>query len=249
VRRFPLLERYGLVFVWTGEAEAADPSSLIEIAQFGADDWGVSRGYHHFHATYLNIIDNLIDPAHTSFVHRRTIGSAAAEDIAIGAEEQGDTVRAGRWVNDAPPVPVVKRFAAPAGNVDRWQFYYLRAPSVSWVDFGSFDTGTDHTRECQDAAPYRVLSYAFLTPETRDRTHYFWFQLRNFQATDQAVTAEFEALYRATFDEDKTLLEAIQRTEERNPGLQPMRIASDAGVARMRRILERRLGEEAAGKA
>ena len=91
--------------------------------------------------------------------------------------------------------------------------------------------------------------YAFLTSETRERTHYFWFQLRNFQAADQAVTAEFEALYRATVGADKTLLEAIQRIEERNPGLQPMRIASDAGVAPMRRLLERRLGDEAAGKA
>ena len=244
VRRFPVIERYGLVFVWTGDAQLADPVRLINIAQYEADGWGVSRGYHHFGARYLIIIDNLIDPAHTSFVHRRTIGNAAAEDVAIVAEEQDDVVCAGRWINDAPPVPIVQRFAAPKGNVDRWQHYYLKAPSVSWVDFGSVDAGSVHTPELLDQAPYRVLSYAFLTPETSGRTHYCWFQLRNFRAHDAAVTAEFEDLYRATFDEDKALLEAIERTEQRHPDLKPVRIASDAGVVRMRRILERRLDEK-----
>ena len=112
-------------------------------------------------------------------------------------------------------------------------------------DFGSLDAGSGHTPEAQARAPYRVLSYAFLTPEKVGATHYFWFQLRNVAVDDAAVTAEFEALYRATFDEDKALLEAIQRTEDRDPGLTPVRIASDAGVVRLRRIVERRLAAEA----
>jgi len=245
VKSYPVVERYGLVFGWMGDAALADRAELTDIAQYGTPDWGVSRGYHHFGANYLNIIDNLVDPAHTSFVHRRTIGNTAAEDIVIEAREDGYTVCAGRWVDNAPPVPVVQRFAAPAGMVDRWQLYYLKVPSVSWVDFGSLDAGSGHTPEAQARAPYRVLSYAFLTPEKVGATHYFWFQLRNVAVDDAAVTAEFEALYRATFDEDKALLEAIQRTEDRDPGLTPVRIASDAGVVRLRRIVERRLAAEA----
>ncbi|MBL8382163.1 MAG: aromatic ring-hydroxylating dioxygenase subunit alpha [Burkholderiales bacterium] len=245
VRSFPVLERYGLVFAWLGEAARADPALLHAISAYGDPAWGTSRGYHHFRASYLNILDNLVDPAHTTFVHRRTIGNAAAAEVAIEAVEDGDLVRVGRWVDDAPPVPIVQRFAAPRGNVDRWQFYFLKVPSVSWVDFGAFDTGIAHTPEAQARAPYRVLSYAFLTPETAASTHYFWFQLRNIAVDDPAVTAEFEALYRATFDEDKALLEAVQRVEEREPGVAPVRIASDAGVARLRRIIARRLAGEA----
>ncbi len=245
VRSYPVVERYGLVFVWMGDAALADRSALTDIAQYGTPGWGLSRGYHYFSANYLNILDNLVDPAHTSFVHRRTIGNAAAEDVAIEAREDGDTVCAGRWVDNAPPVPVVQRFAAPAGLVDRWQLYYLKVPSVSWVDFGSLDAGLPHTPEAQARAPYRVLSYVFLTPETANSTHYFWFQLRNVAVNDAEVTAEFEALYGATFDEDKALLEAIQRTEQREPGVAPVRIASDGGVARLRRIVGRLLAAEA----
>lgn len=247
VESYPTQERYGLVFAWLGPRAAADPARLVDIAAYGDAAWGVSRGYHRFAASYLNILDNLVDPAHTSFVHQRTIGNTAAEEVAITAEEDGDLVRVGRWIDDAPPVPLVARFAAPAGNVDRWQFYQLKVPSVSWVDFGVLPAGTPHTPAAQAAAPFRVLSYAFLTPETASSTHYFWFQLRNVAVGDAAVTAEFERMYAATFDEDQVLLEAIERIECAEPGIAPVRIASDTGVARARRVIERRLAAQAQG--
>lgn len=247
VRSYPVAEHYGLVWVWMGEPALADPARIILIPQYGQADWGISRGYSHFRSKIENITDNLIDPAHTSFVHRRTIGSSAAGDVPIGVTEEGDTVIAGRWIDDKPPVPMVRRFANPAGNVDSWQFYHLRAPSLSWVDFGSLDAGAPHTEEAKARAPYRVLSYAMLTPESADSTHYFWFQLRNFAAGDAAVTADFERLYAATFEEDRVLLEAIQCLEDEQPGWQPVRIASDGGLVRLRRIVQRRLESEQAG--
>ncbi len=244
VQSFPVLERFGLVFVWMGKAELADPAALVDIDQYAAvaaGGWGLSRGYSLFKANWLNIADNLVDPAHTSFVHQRTIGNTAAEDVAVSASESQGVVTCGRWIEGAAPVPIVKRFverfSRPGCLVDRWQFYHLKAPATSWVDFGAMDAGLAHTPQEQAAAPYRVLSYAFLTPRDASSTHYFSFQLRNFATRDAAVTAEFEQLYKATFDEDRVLLEAIQREEDRHPGLRPVRIASDAGVARLRRLI------------
>lgn len=248
VRRYPVQERYGLVFVWMGDPALADPARLVDIPQYGAAGWGLSRGYALFQACLANITDNLIDPAHTTFVHQRTIGNSAGNDIPVVARDDGeDTVVCERWVDDAPAVPIVQRFANPAGHVDRWQSYYVKAPCTSWVDFGSLPTGRPHTPEEQAKAPYRVLSYAFLTPQTAGSTHYFSFQLRNFAADDAAVTAEFNSLYKATFDEDRELLEAIQREEDGQPGLQPVRIASDAGVMRLRRVMDRLRSRESDG--
>jgi len=240
VQSFPVIERYGLVFLWIGDPAKADPARLVDIAQYGAPGWGLSRGYSVFKASLANITDNLIDPAHTTFVHERTIGNSAGGDVPVAAHEEGDdTVVCGRWVDDAPAVPIVQRFAKPPRNVDRWQIYSVKAPCTSWVDFGSMHAGRPHTVEEQALAPYRVLSYAFLTPQSANSTHYFSFQLRNFAADDESVTAEFNALYKATFDEDRELLEAIQREEDRHPGLVPVRIASDIGVTRLRRMTAR----------
>ncbi|CAN5686110.1 aromatic ring-hydroxylating dioxygenase subunit alpha [soil metagenome] len=238
VQSFPTLERYGLVFVWMGDLALAAASQLVDIPAYDAPGIGLSRGYSMFEACWQNIADNLIDPAHTTFVHQRTIGNDAGEDVVVKARDIGDgVIECGRWVDDAPAVPVVERFAKPQGNVDRWQFYYLKAPTTSWVDFGAMPTGLPHTSEEKSKAPYRVISYAFLTPQTATTTHYFSFQLRNFAADDAEVTAEFNQLYKLTFDEDRELLEAIQREENEHPELKPLRIATDVGVTRLRALV------------
>jgi phenylpropionate dioxygenase-like ring-hydroxylating dioxygenase large terminal subunit len=157
-------------------------------------------------------------------------------------------VFAGRWIDDAPPVPIVQRFLRPKGNVDRWQFYYVRPPCISWVDFGSFDAGLPHSEEQKAGAPFRILSYAMLAPETEASTHYFWFQLRNFAPGDAAVTAEFEKIYAATFDEDRAILNEIQRIETEAPNAGKVRIASDGGVVRYRRAMQRLLEAEQSPK-
>ena len=245
VRAFPVLERYGLVFVWMGDPAQADASRLVDIPQYGQPDWGLSRGYAVFGCNWRLITDNLIDPAHTTFVHQRTIGNNAGADVPLQSELiDGHTISCGRWINDSEPVPIVKRFANPPGNVDRWQYYYLTVPTTSLVDFGCLPTDTAHTVEEQNRAPYRVLSYAFLTPIDPSRTHYFSFQLRNFAADDTAVTEEFNRLYHATFEEDRVLLEQIQRTEDAHPELEPLCIASDSGVARLRRLVNSQMGGE-----
>ena len=248
VQRFPVLERYGLVFVWMGNTALADPAALVSISQYGAVGWGLSRGHTLFAASLANITDNLIDPSHTTFVHERTIGNSAGGQVPVTASEEADgTIVCGRWVDDAPAVPTVQRFAAPQGNVDRWQFYRVKPPCTSWVDFGSFEAGLPHTEEEQARAPYRVLSYAFLTPIDASHTHYFSFQLRNFAPDDETVTAELNQLYKITFEEDRLLLEAIQREENDQPGLKPVRIASDGGVVRLRRATARLLTGANAG--
>jgi phenylpropionate dioxygenase-like ring-hydroxylating dioxygenase large terminal subunit len=242
VKAFPVLERYGLVFIWMGDPERADPAQLIDIPQYGSPEWGISRGHAVFGCNWRLITDNLIDPAHTTFVHQRTIGNDAGADIALHSELVGDrTVSCGRWISNSAPVPIVKRFANPSGNVDRWQFYYVTTPSTCWVDFGCLSTGTAHTAQEQARAPYRVISYAFLSPIHQGSTHYFSFQLRNVAVGDAAVTQEFEQLYHATFEEDRVLLEQIQRAQEAHPELKPMYIASDSGVAKLRRLVDEQL--------
>jgi phenylpropionate dioxygenase-like ring-hydroxylating dioxygenase large terminal subunit len=249
VRAYPAVERYGLVWVWMGEPARADAARLPDIPQYGQPGWTVSAGYSRFGANFQNITDNLIDPAHTSFVRKRTIGSASGGDVPITTSERGDTVTAGRWVDASPPVPLVERFlpgafAASGGLVDRWQFYSVTAPCVAWVDFGAMPAGRPHTAAEQAAAPFRVLSYGMLAPETAHSTHYFWFQLRNVAVGDAQVTAEFERLYDLTFEEDRVLLEAIEAAETAQPGMQPVRIASDAGLTRLRRMVARLVEQE-----
>lgn len=242
VRAWPLAERYGLVFLWPGNPAAADPGLLTEIPKWDTPGWGKSVGPRtHFASNYLAILENLLDPAHTSFVHTRTIGNAAAADVAPQTEERGAEIVAWRWIEKADPVPLMQRFGRFAGRVDRWQEYHLTPPNFSMVDFGGVDAGGPRDEASRDAG-FRVFSYAFLTPETATSTHYFWFQLRNFHPDDESVTAELVRLYGATFEEDREILELIQKIETEKGERPLVNIASDAGGARMKRAIEKRLG-------
>jgi phenylpropionate dioxygenase-like ring-hydroxylating dioxygenase large terminal subunit len=53
-------------------------------------------------------------------------------------------------------------------------------------------------------------------------------------------------MYAATFDEDRAILNQIQKIESDAPNTGTVRIASDAGVVRHRRAMQRLLDEEQA---
>jgi vanillate O-demethylase monooxygenase subunit len=248
LRRYPVVEKYGLIWVWTGDPQLADESKLVEMPYFGKPGWTLVKGHVRFECNYVILIENLVDPAHPTFVHQRTIGHPAAADIPITTEERGDTVIAGRWINDSAPVPMQQHYGKFERNVDRWQYYYLKTPSVSRTDMGCLETGTEHTEAQQEIARYRALSYAAVTPENERVTHYYWYELLNFHIAEENVKREVVAFLESTFEEDRTILEGIQQIEDAYGRHEPIPIASDSGVMRMRRILQRRLAEEQASQ-
>jgi phenylpropionate dioxygenase-like ring-hydroxylating dioxygenase large terminal subunit len=244
VRAFPCAEKYGLIWVWPGDPALADQARLFDIPNWGKSGWGLSCGpYTRFETNYLNITDNLVDPAHTTFVHKRTIGSAAAEDVPVTTEQQGDTVVVGRWIANSAPVPLMQRFGSFRGNVDRWQYYYLYPPCVSKVDFGAINAGAERSEEAMNRG-FRIFSFAMLTPETENSTHYFWLQLRNFHPDDEATTKELVPMYAATFEEDQVILAAIQRANDEVGDARLLRLAIDNASLRVRRVIERLIKEE-----
>lgn len=244
VRVFPLVERYNAVWIWMGDPAAADSALIVDVPHYGEAGWGLVDGqYMHFRTNYLNITDNLVDPAHTSYVHKNTIGNAAGEDVSV-AVEQGDThVLAWRWVRNAPPVPLVARMASFEGMTDRWQYYYLHLPSTSAVDFGSIDAGVEPTEAAKDAG-FRSWSFNFLTPETESTTHYFWLHLRNYHPDDSNVSADVTRLMRLTFQEDADLLAHVQREQQRTGVREYTRLAIDNAPARIRRMIDRMRARE-----
>jgi phenylpropionate dioxygenase-like ring-hydroxylating dioxygenase large terminal subunit len=197
----------------------------------------------HFEAAITDMLENLVDPAHTTFVHRNTIGGGDASDVQLEVSQENNMVKVGRWIEDSAPVPVMQRYGRFRGQIDRWQYYYLFAPNVSLVDMGGIDAGTERTPLNMNAT-YRTLSYAVLTPETENSTHYFWFVLRSFAADDEAVSGEMRHAYVETFDEDRALLAAVQRNKQRATGSTPLRLGIDNATIRLRRLLERTLAEE-----
>src|SRR5690606_18086451 len=84
VRSFPLQEKYGAVWIWMGDPALAHHHAIVDVPRYKEDGWGLVDGqYLHFKTNYLNITDNLVDPAHTTYVHKKTIGNSAGENVGV----------------------------------------------------------------------------------------------------------------------------------------------------------------------
>ncbi len=230
VHAYPVVERHGIIWLWMGDAEKADHDRLFNLPQFTDPAWAMHHGDAlHLKANYLAVADNLCDPAHVSFVHPTTLGNAASEDVPIHTEKlDGNVILTSRWIRDAPPVGFFQKFGNFSGNVDRWHYYYLYAPAIAVIDFGSAPVESALAEEDRDKG-VRIFALHFLTPVDATTTIDHWMHVRNTATEDDAAAEQMDAMFRVAFNEDKEVLEAIQQEELRPNRQRPVRLAIDLG--------------------
>lgn len=229
VEAFPVEERHGIVWVWMGDPERADPSKIFDLPEFGQDGWHAHHGEAlHIKSNYLNVAENLVDPAHVSFVHPTTLGNAASENVPVHVSTSGEVISAWRWIRDAAPIGFFQTFGGFSGHVDRWHYYDLHLPSTAVIDFGSIDTAENCPEE-ERGRGVRIFALHFVTPVREDYTIDHWMHLRNTQLGDEAASAQMDAMFKIAFDEDKAILEAVHDSEQQPQRRKPIRIAIDKG--------------------
>lgn len=211
VKSYPVQDRYGLVWLWMGQAHEADNHSIYEIEHFGDPTWHITQGDSLICGShYLWLVDNLLDPSHVAWVHRNSFAGAGTDltPLSIQADETG--VICSRWLFDQPPPPFYASLVKFQGNADRLQHYEVRYPSlaINRSIFAPAGKGGIHL-QVNDPATYRMISYNFLTPIDEDTTLYVWLQQRNTDPQDQVITADIGKGARTAFEEDRRVLEVV----------------------------------------
>ena len=249
VPSYPLQEKMGLLWVWPGDPAQADPSLIYDLPQFGETNWHAAEGDAlRIETNYLNLADNLCDPAHVSFVHLSTLGNAASEEIPVEHSFGERGVLVWRWIRNAPPIPLFAKYGNFSGNVDRWHYYDYQAPCTAVIDFGSAAAGAIVNPEDRDAG-LRIFACHFITPVDDNVCIDHWLHVRNFAVGDANVDQRLHADFRIAFNEDKEILERIEEVARARPNAKCIRLAIDAAPQRMRRIVERIVASEEATRA
>ena len=229
VETYPLHEQHQIVWVWMGDPDQADPDDIFDLPEFSDPAWQAHQGSAlHIKAHYLNVAENLVDPAHVSFVHPTTLGSAASENVPVHVRANGDSIVAWRWIRDAAPVGFFQDFGGFTGHVDRWHYYSLHLPSTAVIDFGSADTSLNLAEDDRDAG-VRIFALHFVTPVTEDYTIDHWMHLRNTAVGDSEASERMDRMFEVAFAEDKAILEDIHIEEMRPQKRRPIRLAIDKG--------------------
>ena len=248
IRSFPVVERYGFVWVWTGDATRADPAKLHHLGWAENPDWAYGGGLYHVNCDYRLMIDNLMDLTHETYVHAGSIGQKEIDESPVSTKTEDNTVVTSRFMNNIMPPP----FWAMAlrGNhladdvpVDRWQICRFTPPSHVLIEVGVAHAG----KGGYDADPqYKASSVVvdFITPETETSIWYFWGMARNFNPRDKALTASIREGQGKIFSEDLAILESQQRNLLARPARKLLNLNIDAGGVQSRRILDRIIAEE-----
>lgn len=242
-RRFPILERFGFVWVWPGDSDAADPDALPAFEWATQPGWTYGGGLYHVRADYRLMIDNLMDLTHETYVHASSIGQPEIDEQPVRTKVIDDTVVTSRFMDNvqAPPfwrMAMQQRGLDPDARVDRWQVCRFHAPSHVMIDVGVALVGHGGP-EAPSAVKTQAVVVDFMTPETATSHWYFWGMARTWAVDDASVTETVRDGQGAIFAEDLAILEAQQCSLDRHPARKLLMLDIDAGGVQSRRMIQK----------
>jgi phenylpropionate dioxygenase-like ring-hydroxylating dioxygenase large terminal subunit len=248
VRSYPVVEKDEFVWIWTGEAARADVSQILDYP-FHNDyaKWPHKHAVYHIQANHMLMVDNLMDLTHLGYVHGSTIGGnpMAHVEAKMKITRKDSGLHYIRWMLDSVPPPTYVKAVGFKGKIDRWQEFEFIAPSsiVQWT--GALDAGAGAYDEGKREGGFSLRIFHGLTPETETSCFYFWSTANGYRQDEPVATEQLYQQIDTAFTEDKRVVEAQQArlSELGEAGL--VDIQTDAARLHMRRVVERKLAEDA----
>jgi phenylpropionate dioxygenase-like ring-hydroxylating dioxygenase large terminal subunit len=252
VRSYPVVEKDAFIWIWMGDAAKADRSQIVDYPLHeDRVNWPHKHDMYPIKAGYTLMIDNLMDLTHLGYVHRQTIGGTplAHVEAKMKTTRMPNGLKYTRWMLNHVPPPTYVAAVGFKGLVDRWQEFEFIAPGsiVQWT--GAVDVGRGVYEGGSREGGFSLRIFHALTPETDGRCFYFWSSANGYRQHEPAATEQLFQAIASTFLEDKVIVEAQQARLEECGEAGLIDIDSDAARIHMRRVIERRLAEEASSVA
>lgn len=237
LKRYPVVERNGLVWIWMGNEEGADPSLIPDF------DWldDESYAFTGSHTIKMDlacdlIVDNLLDLSHAAYLHPATLGAAQGTKDITSVKKTGTRIQSDRLIPNSPPAFVFTATGAaqPDEHVDYWANMRWDPPGSFYMDAGIVATGGRK----EDG---RILSSVqIVIPSTETSSYYHWRMFRNYELDNDAVTAGIEAaVIQAFTTEDEPMIAAVQARMEGREfwSMKPLLLSSDSAAVQARRVM------------
>ena len=243
VRRYPLVERGGVIWIWTGTAHTADAQLLPNLDDIGLGGAGWALEHHPMvtiKSRYTLLIDNLLDLNHVTFIHKDTIpGAKAIVHIPVEIVETDQSLNARRVGRDLPGNPLLRQqFPDYDGNVDQHFDAEYYGPSLIRTGGTIYAAGTSRALGIQNFIHG-------ITPETPTSLHYFVVTARNFGLDNPKLGAMNIGMGAKIQPQDIEAIEAIEQALQLQPDM-PHEIScrGDAAALKVRHRLDTHIRNE-----
>ena len=245
VRSFPITERYGLVWIWPGDASKADPELLPDVAIIECDEPNaIASGYMHTKANYELVTDNLMDLSHADYIHRATLNTGGSLSRMLPRVKARENSVNAHWSYRTEQVQPFFRGSMKDPDGPAYQSF-----DITWFPPSNLLLHvTARDVELPEEADAIYSTGHFLTPETDKSCHYFFVGRRNWDLQDADLNAALRAGIMSAFaDEDKPALEAVQASMGDTTdiwSLNPVILSCDPGPVHARRMLQKLISRE-----
>ena len=245
VRKYPLVEKDGWIWAWTGDADLADPADVPDTHWMNDPEWATVTHSVHFECRADLIHDNLLDLTHESFLHKTTVGDDYIYEHGITVEVEGTVVSVDRLMPSVEAPPLYARHHGHQRPLRPLPLHrVLRAATCTCCTPGSPGEG----RPREEGYLIKVLNG--ITPIDEHNSWYYYAFSRNFAVDDDAGDrgSARGPGHRAAGGRRRP-----GRPGDRHAGPPGRRvdvlIAQDGGVAKARRIMATLIKREQAAAA
>ena len=247
VQTFPLMEKYGFIWIWMGE-ETADPSKLPDYSMLTNGHLNsVGHTYMHVKSNYQVIIDNVMDLSHVDHVHGEIISTRGQLTPQIPKVEESSTHVKASWKwKQTPPIMIFSNFLPkPAEEAKHFVQVTWQAPSHIELIIGATQEEFDGELNFHNTTSQYDLHTT--TPETEDTTHYFFATRRNHLEEDADFNQfKIKAMHDAFEMEDIPIIENIHTIMGTSDffSLDPVLMSNDIAPVKFRKTLAKLIEQE-----
>lgn len=246
VRTFPVVERDNWIWVWMGEPEKAEPGLIPFAVGYGDPDWNMRTSEIHIETNYRLEIANLMDLSHLTWTHANSLGGTDAYTKALIEHQIQDRgVVTDFWMRGVPLPVFAQHLFPPEMLFDMHVNVQFSVPCNFMLRFEVHAGGNAKEGPSDGLLLLDTWSCQAVTPCDADSVDYYY-SWGTSKATDRPGMADMMRTANIqAFNEDKVVLEAQHRNMKEKPDAPIVGIKHDAGPAKMLRILDGLIAQEA----
>lgn len=245
VKTFPLLEKYGFLWIWMGD-EPADPALLPDYSPLDhGHENGVAYTYMHMKANYELIIDNVMDLSHIDHVHGEIITTRGQLSPLIPKVKDTERTVNARWEWKQTPAMMIFANFLPDPKAEARHFFDITWSPPANIQLSVGAIQGDGNLDLKDCTGQYDLHTT--TPESNGTTHYWFATRRNHIEEDGDFNKmKIKAMHDAFVDEDFPIIEAVEKEMggEDFFDLKPVLMSNDIAPVKVRKMLQHLIEQE-----
>ena len=246
VQTFPLVERDGFIWIWMSP-EPADESLVPKHGELvSGHPNSVGYTYMPVNAHYELIVDNVMDLSHIDHVHGEIITTRGQLTPLIASVREKEETVSARWEWSQQPAMLIFNSFLPDPDGPARHFF-----DITWSAPGNIQLSVGATQnpdaklDLEDCVGQYDLHT--VTPESADRTHYFFATRRNHHEEDAEYNAQkIQGMHGAFEGEDVPLIEAVHQEMGTSDffSLNPVLMSNDLAPVKVRKLLRSLINRE-----